>query len=403
MLKNQTGGNKVKELSELNFNKAEFDALLREIEDEEESGFLEGAAASDAESCPGFEDYADGGFTIPTKYADYMDPAHIDPGWKATTCTVIQLLEEMHWLDLSTDERKLYFSNFQEIAARDVARMRRPGTESHEYLDFCSKYVYAIAYRTTWAYASKFCWNKNELQDNVAEALRQVSTNPNLISHYNPDFAPSTFLNGLIRTSLSNAYYANSGNNKKLKLVRLDVAHVNELFHRYDPMRTVKKIPVTLYYMLLETRRAQPAAWQDIKQIVEENEPHVIYDNYESVRTVGTASGIGDMDSLEDSPLFEAVKELLQDPSDLRIFLEYYESAQSQLFCKAAKKSNDPGFKRYEELVNILSHHPRIRAFSARRFNDTVDRVSLSLGKEKIAPSIAEEVGLGEIIDHVDL
>ena len=386
-------------IADLNISDDDFNLLLQKIENGEEEYAI--SREDNEESRRHLKEFnANEELQIPEKYADYANPEKIDRSWRPTTCEVIQRLEEIDWKSHSVEEKKLIFAVFAEAAQKDLDELERKGETQNIYMKIYSEYVYAIAYRTTWAYAHRFYSDKNEIQDHVAEALKKVALNPKLIARYDKTYAPSTFLSGLIRTALSDAFYANTGRSKKLKLIKTDIKHVDELYDKFDPSHEAGKLPLRLYYVLLEMRRAVPAAWQDIECIINKQEADIVYDDAESLEQIAQASSEFETEDLEDSPMFQAVKDVLKDPNDIRIFVKFFENSQSRAFYKQAKRQKDPELKRYEEILGILSRDKRIRAFSSQ--DRKMGRTHLTLGRSHIPDGTLENIAFGELEDHIE-
>lgn len=199
------------------------------------------------------------GRPLPLIYKDYANKDYINESWKATTCSVVDTLDKIGWKTMSPQDRRSYFSMIAGYAGFDVK----------EYNCKYYQVVYSIAYQIVWAACRKLRSGKarTNIDDIVSETLLNVASDTTQLSKYDPTYSPITYLDHLIKTNVSQAYYKNTESEKKVTTMRRDIDRVKFLSKEYRNHHVTDS--VGYFQLFMESKRLQnPPAFSEIDAVL---------------------------------------------------------------------------------------------------------------------------------------
>lgn len=194
--------------------------------------------------------YEYSGKTLPEQYKDYANKSFISGTWAPMTCHVIKALDDIGWKSMSAQDKCAYFELIAEYAKFDEKYY-----QSNYY-----HIVYSIAYQIVWA-ACKRLRSDNiqaNIDDIVSDTLIGIASDAKQIGRYDPTYSPITYLDRLVKTRISNAYYKNTEARKKLTTIRHDLEHVKNLSKNITDDVNWNILNTTgIYQLYMESKRSQ--------------------------------------------------------------------------------------------------------------------------------------------------
>lgn len=335
------------------------------------------------------------GETLPPEYTSYANPNYISPTWSHTTCDVIYKLEQINWKRLTLEGQKAFFS-----AASQAAKNNK-----EEYFKFYAEYIFAIIYQTVWAYANRMHGLKTVLnkEDIVQGALDHIVTDTKQIAQYDPQYAPSTFIKIIAQTAVNSEYYIATGENKVQGRTKKDLDEIYKWLTYWGD--NGQKMPTWVFYWCIEMSRAQPRSFGDIDDIVHHTGVTIMHDNLISAKNVADEKKNPDytvIDGMETSPLYKLIEKLLNTEQIIALqwYVDVYMTCKTQT--ERAKFNKDKRLSIIKPVIARLQNNQSVRALSTEA-NKRRGLTELSLGKARIPQHEVDEVGYGEIEDHIEL
>lgn len=333
------------------------------------------------------------GKVLSPEYSRYANSTYISPSWVHTTCDVIYTLEQINWVRMTLNEKIAFFSTIADAAKN----------KPKEYNKYYTEYVYAIIYQTFWAYAHRLHKIKNitNMEDIVQGALVKTVTNSNQIAQYDSIHAPSTFIKTIAKAAIDNEYYFITGSDKVNDRAKRDLVEIKRWLNYWG--YESQNVPTWVYYWGVEMSRAQPRSFRDIDDIINGTGVKIMYDNLMSAKDLkderkNPANLL--IDTIDKTSLFQKIKNILS-PKELAAFAWYttiYLESGNQKERSILNKN--PQLAEANAALIKLRNNREIRKFS-REIGKRRGSAKLDLGKSRIPENVANDVGLGAIVDHI--
>lgn len=374
-------------------DKEEEKQIEKELESEASDLDVDGFAEMYKEFC---------GKTLPLMYKDYANKDYINESWKATTCSVVDTLDKIGWKTMSSEDRRTYFSMIAGYAGFDV----------DEYNRKYYQVVYSIAYQIVWAACRKLRSNKarTNIDDIVSETLLNVASDTTQLSKYDPTYSPITYLDHLIKTNVSQAYYKNTESEKKVTTMRRDIDRVKALSKGYKNPHVIDS--VGYFQLFMESKRLQnPPAFSEIDAVLNDiYRKDMSYNDNISVSSDEALQELvqddGYMSIMNSSEAVQNIIDVLKKryrgryKEYLEAFIFYAEGIESEPdFHKTYK--HDERYIKGVEVKRVLSNDYQLKRMGKRNGFLTGTDTELHMNDNSITPDIIDGIMGGDMDTYI--
>ena len=342
------------------------------------------------------------GRPLPLIYRDYANKDYINESWKATTCSVVDTLDRIGWKTMSSEDRRTYFSMIAGYAGFDVEEYK------HKYYQV----VYSIAYQIVWADCRKLRSSKarTNIDDIVSETLLNVASDTTQLSKYDPTYSPITYLDHLIKTNVSQAYYKNTESEKKVTTMRRDIDRVKALSKGYKNPHVIDS--VGYFQLFMESKRLQnPPAFSEIDAVLNDiYRKDTSYNDNISVSSDEVLQELvqddGYMSIMNSSDAIQNIVDVLKKryrgryKEYLEAFIFYVDGIESDPdFHKLYK--HDEKYIKGVEVKRVLSNDYQLKRMGKRNGFLTGTDTELHMSDNSITPDIIDGIMNSEIDTYI--
>ena len=193
------------------------------------------------------------------EYTPYVfhDDDDAAESWDTMANVYKDKLMELNWHALSLDEQKSKFAEFANIARSDPER----------YISDLSLYVGAIFYKTVYILVKSKMRGRSpkEIMNAASDVLNMVMLNTRTISRYDPAFAPSTYIQSYIQSSISKMLGAKQMDSNDERVLRKEIGKVTAFAKECGNGRAV---PPSIMYAIFEAQMMPNISYTKVKQII---------------------------------------------------------------------------------------------------------------------------------------
>lgn len=322
---------------------------------------------------------------------DFRPQQHISPyepeavSWNSLRAYFDKVLEDIHWNQISDEERRHLFLEYTSVAKCDPSR----------FIAQYSTIICAIAYKTvfelTKAQAKQGKYSMKDISDASQATLSKLITQPKTFAKYDPHWAPSTFLQPHIKPLI-----VESLTEKTIKKEHDAIAREIDRIQKISIAETGHRVSPVALYTLCESRMPQKVSLMHVLDIVNE----------------GAVVNINDVDSAPDSTdrytdvesdmLYSTACEHIERTygTEALGYVEWFLSLSDDEKEQYRKEKDEQYQKAIDSLKLMQSDHVLLKILNAeQRFRHNRTVVNLKLGNGKISDQEFDALANAEFTD----
>lgn len=339
------------------------------------------------------------GEKLPEPYKDYANKDFISETWGSLTCSVIKTLDDIGWKSMSSQDKRAFFEVIAAYAKFDEQHYKK------EYYHI----VYAILYQIVWAACKKLRSDKARanLDDIISETLIGVASDISQLSRYDPTYSPITYLDRLVMTQISQAYYNNTEAQKRTTIIRRDAEAIKNTLKRSNNCNEHITNSTGFHQIYMETKRSQnPPAHTEIDVFLHAVTNKTLGYNENSLGTINTELESLDTtleenvecNSDKDNEVLQGIKKALERryhnsaPKYLDAFLWYIEGTEIDNTQFSKKNKTDEKYQMAMEVRKLLSNNHKLKKIGRRNGHIVGGDTELSMNDNSISEDILQRI-----------